>query len=425
MLRVNIRPLALYAFSLVIMYLAGVYFGTFLFVLFITFLVLPLISFVSFLIWIAGVGCEQEIGKSAPVKGDVVKYRLNLRNRGVLPIPIAGVHFANVSEALRATLPDFEAYLPARRTYETSYDITCPYRGTYELGVKEIVVRDQLRFFEFRKRIEPIKVTVYPRVLVIPRFAPVAQDIEGVGRYSSAGLLPDSTLFYQLKEYRDGDSIRHIYWKKFASTGKPFLKDYDRTKRAGVRIYLDVIPSQRRDINRLEQEDVSIEALVAVVRYLLFRRVHTTVIAGTNPRLAFTGQDAVNFEKLYDAAARVSFSKGAPVDALFRSDLLAGMLESQTCVFITHNLDARTVTLTEGSEAYDTILLLNRAGIPERRLEEFDRFVGETKRRGRNVVVLRGSNTLVEDLSGHALAFTETLPSMPTGEPASTLTAGK
>ncbi len=400
MLRVNFRLIGLYVFSVVVMYLAGVYFGTFLYVLFLIFLLLPAISFFAFVAWIASVSCAQDLAKVSPVKGDTVEFRLRLRNRSLLPVPSADVRFVEVSDALRAELEDFTTYLPVRGDVENTYRITCPYRGRYRIGVCEIRLRDQLGFVRFTKRVDPVAVTVFPRVLEIPRFAPIARHVEGGGRYTSAGMLPDATLFHQLKEYRDGDGIRHVYWKKFAGTGKPYLKEYERTRRAGVRIYLDVRPDDRWDVNKLEQEDVSVEAVVAVVRYLLAHRVHTTVRAGTNPSFAFAADDISSFPRFYRMTTRLSFTRAASPESLFRSDLLAGLLESQTCLFVTHHLDPRLFNVAAGGLAYDTIFLLNRAGIGARRHAEFDSFVSDARRRGRTVITLRSSSSIVEDLCG-------------------------
>lgn len=407
MIRINLRFLGLYAFSVAVMYLAGVYFGTFLFSLFLMFLVLPLVSLAAFLIWVSGVSCVQELSLSTPVKGDEVDYTLRVRNRSFLPVPKVHVHFLDISESLRTHLNDFTAYLPVRRDHEVTYRITCPYRGRYAIGVSSVEFTDQLGIITFRKRVTPVAVTVFPRILAISRFAPIARDVEGSGRYASAGILPDTTLFQQLKEYRDGDSIKHIYWKKYASTGKPYLKEYDRTKRAGVRIYFDARPTQRFDVHRLEQEDASVEALVAIVRYLLSHRVHTTVVAATRRIFSFVGEDMGAFERFYRGTAEIDFTRGVSPLNLFRTDRMSGALESQTCVFITHIVDPRLLQGTEGSTAYDTIFVVNRAGQSGNQLDRFDSFAAGAKRQGRHVVTLQDSQSILEDLTGHRLAYAQ------------------
>jgi uncharacterized protein (DUF58 family) len=403
MFRINIRSITLYVFSLVIMYLAGVYFGTFLYVLFIMFLLLPFLSFVSFLVWVSALSCTQSLSRTSPVKGDTIEFRLEVKNRSFLPVPTARVAFAQVSEALHAELPDFEAYLPPRGTYQTSKEITCPYRGTYKIGVASIRISDQLGFFSFAKAFDPVRITVYPRILRIPRFAPVANDVEGTGRFSSAGILPDTTLFHELKEYRDGESIRHIYWKKYASTGKPYLKEYDRTKRAGVRIYLDARSANRWDVHRLEQEDASVEALVAIVRYLLSNGVHTTVVTA-DPLLRFSGDHAAAFDRFYESTARISFTRSLSPAALFTADHRRGLLESQTCIFITHLADPQLPSLVVGGVVYDSVIVSSRVGASRTLTAEYDRFASDVRRKGVRLVVLRSSRTIAEDLAGHVLA---------------------
>lgn len=407
MIRVNGRLLSLYVFSLFIMYLAGVYFGAVLFTLFLVFALLPILSLVSFVWWISGVRVFQKLDRHSPVKGDSAELQVMVENHSILPVPQIRFSFVGVSDALTTTLSDFDAYLPPLGTLHPKYRVAFPYRGTYQIGLSELVIHDQMRFIQFRKRVTPITVTVYPRILNISRFAPVAHDIEGSGRYSSAGILPDTTLFHQLKEYRDGDSIRHIFWKKYASTGKPYLKEYERTKRAGIRIYFDTRPSEFRRGNGLEREDAAVEALVAIVRYLLVRRVHTTVVAGTNPLYLFSGEDMASFQGFYRSTEHLVFGGRVSPGSLFQTDHVAGLLDSQTCIFITHNLDSRLVTISDGAATYETILLLNRAGTDPRHHAAFRTFVGDASRRGKSVIVLKSSSSIMEDLTGHRLAFAD------------------
>ncbi|MAG13613.1 MAG: hypothetical protein CMN78_03340 [Spirochaetales bacterium] len=398
-MRINFRLLALYVFSLAIMYLAGIYFGNILHRLFLFFCLYPVFSLISLFIWYAGLDCEQSFGTNMPTKGEKLDYRLIVFNRSFLPIPSITISFENVSPAMEVQLPDYEATITAGRAHDRTYEIACPYRGEYTIGVKEVIVRDFFRMFTLKKKFKPEKFTVYPRVVELERFYPVATEVEGSGKDASAGMLPDPTLFQELREYREGDSIRHIYWKKYASTGRPFLKEYEKTKKSGVRIYLDARKHRWRGVNELEQEDVSIEILVALVKYLLYRHVHTTVIAPGWERGIFASQEAEAFDDFYQSTVTLQYAKTASPVAMYLEDRGMGNLESQTVIFLTHILDPAIFALREHAQEQETIFIMNGACYLEKDLVEIERVVNEVRQFGAEGIRVLTGESILEDLS--------------------------
>ena len=339
-----------------------------------------------------------------PVKGEKLDYRLLVFNRSFLPIPSISISFENVSPSMDVQLPDYEATITAGRTHDRTYEISCPYRGEYTIGVKEVRVHDFFRLFTLKKKFKPEKFTVYPRVVELDRFYPVAIEVEGSGKDASAGMLPDPTLFQELREYREGDSVRHIYWKKYASTGRPFLKEYEKTKKSGVRIYFDSRKRRWRGVNELEQEDVSIEILVALVKYLLDRHVHTTVVAPGWERGVFASQDALAFDNFYQSTVSLQFSNIASPVAIYQEDRGMGNLESQTVIFLTHILDPAIFALREHAQEQETIFIMNAACYSENDLAEIDRIVGEVRQYGAEGIRVLTEESILEDLSARTVA---------------------
>ena len=402
-MRINIRLLALYAFSLVIMYLAGIYFGNILHRLFLFFCLYPVFSLISLFIWYAGLDCEQSFSTNMPVKGERLDYRLIIFNRSFLPIPSVSIFFENISPSMNVKLSDYEATITAGRAHDRTYEISCPYRGEYTVGVKQVMVHDFFRLFTLKKKFKPEKFTVFPRVVELDRFYPVATEVEGSGKDASAGLLPDPTLFQELREYREGDSIRHIYWKKYASTGRPFLKEYEKTKKSGVRIYFDARKHSWHGINVLEQEDVSIEILVALVKYLLDRHIHTTVVAPGWQRGIFASQEAEMFDDFYQSTVSLQFADTMSPVTIYMEDRGMGNLESQTVIFVTHILDPAIFALREHAQEQETIFIMNAASYMEKDLMEIDRIVGEARQYGAESIRVLSEDTIMEDLSERAV----------------------
>ena len=405
-MRINFRLLALYVFTLVIMYLAGIYFGSVLHLLFIFFCLYPALSFVSLLIWYVGLDFEQTFGTFLPVKGDKIDYRLMLFNRSFLPIPSVRISFESVSPSMELELPPYDASIGAGKVHDNSFEIHCPYRGEYTLGIKSLEVYDFFQLFSLKKKVHPERFSVFPRIIEIDSFSPVASVIEGSGKNASVGIMPDPTLFQELREYRDGDSIRHIYWKKYASTGRPILKEYERTKKSGVRIYFDTRKHHWRGINELEQEDVSVEALVALVKYLLDRRVHTTVVApGWNPGRhvgEFESQDPEAFDEFYRSTLKLNFSKTASPVAAYHEDRSLGNLESQTIIFITHVLDSEIFAIRENAREHELYFIINSVGYMEKDLATIRGVMKTCGEYGARSIRIRGEDSLGEDLSDRA-----------------------
>lgn len=398
-MRVNIRLLSLYLFSLFIMYLAGVYFGKILFFLFMVFLIFPVLSFISLLIWYAGLDARQQFSTLIPVKGDMLIYRLMTVNRSFIPIPSVKVHFVSVSSALDAELPEFAISLEPGTARKKDFRIRCLYRGEYDIGVNSLEVKDFFQLFLLKKKIRPEKLTVFPRILELDPFSPVATAGAGVGRHASAGMLPDTTLFRQLREYRDGDSIRHIYWKKYASIGRPVLKEYERTRRAGTRIYFDTRKNTRPNLSDLEQEDVSVEILVALVKHLLDKGVHTTVIAAGWESGSVSSDEARDFGDFYRATVDLRFSSEISPVAAYQEDRRNGDLESQTVLFVTHIIDPEIFALREHGREHELHFIVNGACYGSKDQKEISDMLDSVIGYGAGGVCIRSGDTIREDLS--------------------------
>lgn len=397
-MRINVRLLSLYLFSLGIVYLAGVYFGSFLYVMFIFYALLPGFSLVFLIYSYISIDIEQLFSTVHPVKGEKVEYTLVLKNNAIIPITNLDVSYENIAPFDEKVFENHSAYLPANSIKEKETNIRCPYRGEYEVGVKELVVHDFLHFFSIRKRVKPAKFSVYPRILVIDSFAPVATEIEGTGTHISKGVLPDLTLFHELREYRDGDSIRHIYWKKYASTGKPFLKEYEKTKKTGVRIYLDIRRHQWRGVNALEQEDVSVEILVALVKFFLDHSIHTSVLASGRIPYVFSGSDHRDFEDFYKSTVRILFERGiSPIEVL-QADGNSGLLESQTAIIISHIPDSDIISLGSNVREGHVILVMNASCYLESDVHEIIHKVGAARHQGNEIIVVARDDSIIKDL---------------------------
>ena len=277
-----------------------------------------------------------------------------------------------------------------------------PYRGIYTVGLDRIELGDTLQLFTVRPRVKVREFRVYPRILPVGSFEPGSERRLGTSEVGSLGTLPDYSLFNQLREYRPGESVRHLAWKKFASTGVPVVKEYDSTSEPAVSIYVDLRPVPPAAPDVLLTEDVTVEALVALVNHFLQRNLPVTVRAASRELYEFIGDHSSDFARFYESTFELLFVSDISAARLYETHLETGMnTEVNSMFFITHLLDPEILLLLEEQRAsnFQVTLIYNQtAGAGDAHGAYFSRL----REQGTRVVTLRSAGSIVADLeAGH------------------------
>lgn len=406
----RLRACGVYLFAIVVAYLAAAYLGTFFAVFATVFILLPIISLLLLVIAAAGLRYSQHFSNEQPVKGQELQYRCIIENGSALPLPRVRALF----RAIRPTADDggggqsgagaaqrLLTYLPGHQFVEREQTVQLPYRGIYAVGLDRIELSDTLQLFTVRPRVKVREFRVYPRILPIGSFQPGSERRLGTSEVGSLGTLPDYSLFNQLREYRPGESVRHLAWKKFASTGVPVVKDYDSTSEPAVSIYVDLRPVPRAAPDALLTEDVTVEALVALVNHFLQRNLPVTVRAASRALYEFIGDHSSDFARFYESTFELLFVSGISAARLYETHLETGMnTEVNSMFFITHLLDPEILLLLEEQRAsnFQVTLIYNQtAGAGDSHAAYFSRL----REQGTRVVTLRSAGSIVADLEAH------------------------
>ena len=402
----RLRACGVYLFAILISYLAAAYLGTFFAVFATVFILLPLVSLLLLLIAAAGLRYSQHFSNEQPVKGQEMQYRCIIENGSALPLP-------RVRAIFRALMPSAKAptgaltdgrgghslltYLPGHQFVEREQTMQLPYRGIYRVGLDRIELSDTLQLFTVRPRVNAREFRVYPRILPVSDFRPGSERRLGTSEVGSLGILPDYSLFNQLREYRPGESVRHLAWKKFASTGIPVVKDYDSTSEPAVSIYVDLrpVPATAEDV--LLTEDVTVESLVALVNHFLQRNLPVTVRAASREQYEFIGDHSTDFGRFYESTFDLLFESDISAARLYETHLETGMnAEVNSMFFITHLLDPEILLLLEEQRAnnFQVTLIYNQTVGETEPTAYFSRL----REQGTRVVILRSAGTIVADL---------------------------
>ena len=401
------RRIGLYSLALFLVYLAGSYVAPFFLFLFVVLLILPILSLLYLLLTFFPLKYYQDFSTEHPMKGESVIYRLSLANETLLPLHYLTVEFKTIHPFMEEVLPQFTTYIRARNRIESVYEIHCPFRGIYTVGLESLASEDPLHFFVFRRRVWYRTFYVYPRVLPLRSFSTGMERGERLAQGSSTGAVPDYALFSRLRSYRYGESLRHVAWKKFASTGTPFLKEYDTSAEPGVTIYFDLRQTRLTGLRALETEDVSIDILVALVKYYLDQGVPVTVRAPGRSVYTFRGNSQSSFQAFYTSTMELIFQPTISPGALYHLDKQSGGFESTSAIIISHLFDPEVFSTVDESLTGDTsvALVMNRSGYSQEERKTILPSLYSLSERGANIRFIDGPEDIVEGLERGVLGY--------------------
>ncbi|MGQ9555441.1 MAG: DUF58 domain-containing protein [Anaerolineae bacterium] len=172
--------------------------------------------------------------------GERVPVRLELSNNGLLPVPWLQLHeslpqplaFPQVRSRALALWPHEKAVF--------TYELDCRKRGYYTIGPLRLSSGDLLgaggrAFAEAGLS----HLTVYPRLLPLSDLGIPSRSPFGAIKRSGA-IHRDPARVAGVRDYRPGDTIRHINWKASAAHNKLQTKVFDPVISLDTAVFLDL-----------------------------------------------------------------------------------------------------------------------------------------------------------------------------------------
>lgn len=131
--------------------------------------------------------------------------------------------------------------IPPQRRLDISYMIRPPHRGNAEFNGSDVIVRSPLGLWQRKHYIAYQSISrILPNFRAVSHYALLATDNRlsqiGVKRKQRRG---EGNDFYQLREYRAGDSLRQIDWKATSRYRKLIAKDYQDERDQQIVFMLD------------------------------------------------------------------------------------------------------------------------------------------------------------------------------------------
>ena len=175
-------------------------------------------------------------------EGDEIEVRISLRNDSRLPLFFPRVTEAFAPEAHTVQNVVFPYRVNPGETMEERYRATCLVpRGIYSLGPMSVTIADPFGWFRVTRAMgETRQIKVYP---TFQRFGPTERTGDSqsfASRHIARAGLGESTEFFSVREYRLGDPLRRVHWPLTAHRGFPVVREYTRTARGDLCIFLDL-----------------------------------------------------------------------------------------------------------------------------------------------------------------------------------------
>lgn len=167
-------------------------------------------------------------------------WSLRAENSGRLPISRFCMSFrvyekkkAGKKRKVYGDCPDPESTL--------FFEDTAVHCGIYIFRSENLRVYDYLALFSGKKKTEnEMRVIVFPKKYQAQAEpAPAFSGREEAYQKTSTLSGNDYSEIRQVREYRDGDSVRCIHWNQTARTGQMWVKEYEEETKGQVSLYLE------------------------------------------------------------------------------------------------------------------------------------------------------------------------------------------
>ena len=311
-------------------------------------LLLPVVSFLCLMVNLFTFRIGESLNERTFVKGDRAKYRLVLGNESPVPIPYVTITMYLEGRILCSEMKSMHMSLAPFAKREYVYELPLPYRGRYEVGVRDIVFRDFLGMFFLRHRpLERKSILVRPRVRILShKTIPAAMVSEG---NVLAGLFEaGNDEMIDIRRYAPGASLRKMHWKLSAKSGNLMVRDMRNELDNDILFLLDVSAPPEQNAETLAREDCLIEEAIAQAQYLLSRGMPARICFWREEPVVLRAATPGDFMKAYELLSEVKFNQEGRFEDVVDNFLETGAHRSLAYLFtvqLTHGIIEKCIVL--------------------------------------------------------------------------------
>ena len=317
-------------------------------------------------------------------KGTRVKLSVNIVNETFLPLSMMEIRFALPCPGRTLDHPICVAPY-SREDFELTLDL--PYRGVYEVGMKEIRITDVFGLTSIRYELSKLPYYKMLRLTVLP----------AVPESAGAGEILDEKLFAleagsplasenvsSARQYQPGDPLKRVNWKVSARYGEFFVKEYDAPARESIALLIDntyeAPPAPKKRLFRRSKKgnpgaeaerlaakaDAVCECAASLAQLSLARgRLAELYLTNAEDKEPLRASDEMKMEELLLRLAEADFT--APGSLAARLEEVALETNADALIVLSANADdAMAQELAKYTEAFDSCALIAIDSAPQK-----------------------------------------------------------
>lgn len=178
---------------------------------------------------------------ASAIEGMPVDISLSIHNPGRLAIRLLEVHDALPPRLARHAPYGVMPRLPGGGSRQLSYRIAEPLRGVYRIGPAKAATGFPLGLVRAEADIEATdtQLWVYPRLFALEAF-PYEGETRRTWMRAVSPHAGGEDDFAGVREYRHGDSPRHVHWRASARHGELIVREYQRVAATTLTVLIDL-----------------------------------------------------------------------------------------------------------------------------------------------------------------------------------------
>ncbi len=264
---------------------------------------------------------KQDLSDKIRVKGELTSLHLEIVNERPVPLSLIEVYVRVVS--VRENINLLFSLAPfTGQVFEIP--VMTPYRGRYTVGMTKIKVTDifglvtmsfDMRRFSFYRMSE---LTVLPKA-DIPDSLPSQVNDSKLHRATYLRHAENGDSVAGARLYQNGDTMKHINWKKTAQLGELYVKQYEFPEREHIVLLVDTGLHALSGEEALIYADTVCECAACIALYSLAKNQTVSLLSATGVTKSYMCDAISHFDDLRRHLALLPFEQGSTLTDVIKT----------------------------------------------------------------------------------------------------------
>lgn len=251
----------------------------------------------------------QELSSPSGIKGGLEQLKIRIQNDKPFPFTLMRIQVETASPSEKTAL---RFNLSPKESIAFEVPLSCAYRGEFSVGMTVMDVTDIFGLFKIRYDLRALpyyrqrRLKIYPRIISLGFLPAGTRDAKlsgsGLGRSSGGG-----ESLYDIREYREGDSLRLIHWTASARAGKLFSKTYEIPSQSTALIAVDNGSNGLDGEPLLQYSDLACECACAIARYCFSKGREVKLVTAGPDKVSPEARRKSGFSEIYESLAVMPF----------------------------------------------------------------------------------------------------------------------